>query len=101
MRPKPRKRTILLALTSTHHGFYRGAARYATEHDWHVVADTILQEILRVRVNHAQKLLETTSLSVTDVAARSGFVNLNHFFCVFHARTAVTPRAFRLARSTY
>jgi hypothetical protein len=41
MRPKPRKRTILLALTSTHHGFYRGAARYATEHDWHVVADMI------------------------------------------------------------
>jgi LacI family transcriptional regulator len=59
---------------------------------------TILHEILRVRVNHAQKLLETTSLSVTDVAARSGFVNLNHFFRVFHARTAVTPRAFRLAR---
>jgi len=41
MRPKPRKRTILLALTSTHRGFYRGAARYATEHDWHVVADMI------------------------------------------------------------
>src|SRR6476660_7573040 len=41
MRAKHRKRTILLALTSTHHGFYRGAARYAAEHDWHVVADMI------------------------------------------------------------
>jgi hypothetical protein len=41
MRQKPRKRTILLALTSTHHGFYRGAARYAAEHDWHVVTDMI------------------------------------------------------------
>jgi hypothetical protein len=41
MRTKARKRTILLALTSTHHGFYRGAARYAAEHDWQVVADII------------------------------------------------------------
>jgi LacI family transcriptional regulator len=59
---------------------------------------TILHEILRVRLNHAQKLLETTSLSVTDIAARSGFVSLNHFFRVFHGRSGLTPRAFRLAR---
>jgi LacI family transcriptional regulator len=59
---------------------------------------TMLHEILRVRVNHAQKLLETTSLSVTDIAARSGFASLNHFFRVFHGRTGLTPRAFRLAR---
>jgi LacI family transcriptional regulator len=58
---------------------------------------TVLHEILRVRINHAQKLLETTSLSVADIAARSGFVSLNHFFRVFHDRTGVTPRAFRLA----
>jgi LacI family transcriptional regulator len=59
---------------------------------------TILHEILRVRVNHAQKLLETTPHSVTDVAVRSGFASLNHFYRVFHARTGLTPRAFRLAR---
>ena len=59
---------------------------------------TILHEILRVRINHAQKLLETTPLSVTDIAAQSGFASLNHFFRVFHARTGLTPRAFRLAR---
>jgi LacI family transcriptional regulator len=59
---------------------------------------TPLNEILRVRVNHAQRLLETTSLSVGDIAARSGFVNLNHFFRVFQARTGLTPRKFRLAR---
>jgi LacI family transcriptional regulator len=59
---------------------------------------TILHEILRVRVNHAQKLLETTPHSVTDVAIRSGFASLNHFYRVFHARTGLTPRSFRLAR---
>jgi len=59
---------------------------------------TILHEILRVRVNHAQKLLETTLYSVTDIAIRSGFTSLNHFYRVFRARTGLTPRAFRLAR---
>jgi LacI family transcriptional regulator len=59
---------------------------------------TVLHEILRVRVSCAQRLLETTSLSVTDIAARSGFVNLNHFFRVFQGRTGLTPRKFRLAR---
>jgi LacI family transcriptional regulator len=48
MREKPRKRTILLALTSTHHGFYRGAARYAAEHSWHVVADMIYDATIPV-----------------------------------------------------
>ena len=56
---------------------------------------TMLHEIVRVRINHAQKLLETTTLSVTDIAAQSGFASLNHFFRVFHGRTGVTPRAFR------
>jgi LacI family transcriptional regulator len=59
---------------------------------------TILHEILRVRVNHAQQLLETTPHSVTDIAIRSGFASLNHFYRVFRARTGLTPRAFRLAR---
>jgi len=35
------KRTVLLALTSSHHGFFRGVARYAREHRWHLVADMI------------------------------------------------------------
>jgi transcriptional regulator GlxA family with amidase domain len=55
----------------------------------------MLHEILRVRINHAQKLLETTMLSVTDIAVQSGFASLNHFFRVFHGRTGVTPRTFR------
>jgi len=58
---------------------------------------TILHQILRMRVNYAQKLLETTSRPVTDIAAQSGFATLNHFFRVFHDRTGSTPRAFRLA----
>jgi LacI family transcriptional regulator len=38
--PKKQK-SVLLALTDTHHGFYVGAARYAREHGWHLVTDMI------------------------------------------------------------
>jgi hypothetical protein len=31
-------------------------------------------------VNRAQKLLETTGLTMVDIAAQSGFASLNHFF---------------------
>ena len=40
MAPPP-KRSVLLALTDTHHGFLKGAARYAREHHWHLVPDMI------------------------------------------------------------
>ena len=36
-----KKRTVLLALTSAHHGFFKGVARYAREHNWHLVADMV------------------------------------------------------------
>lgn len=37
----PRQKSVLLALTDAHHGFYAGAARYAREHGWHLVTDMI------------------------------------------------------------
>lgn len=36
-----KKRNILLALTTSHHGFYRGVARYARKHNWHLVTDML------------------------------------------------------------
>jgi len=38
---KTLKRSVLVALTDTHHGFFKGVARYAQEHQWHLVADMI------------------------------------------------------------
>jgi LacI family transcriptional regulator len=58
---------------------------------------TILSEILRVRVNQARHLLETTQLGVADVAVRSGFANLKHFYRVFRAQIEMTPRSYRVA----
>jgi LacI family transcriptional regulator len=59
---------------------------------------SVLQEIVRTRISQAKLLLATTDLPVADVAARSGFANLNHFFRVFRQRTESTPRGYRTAR---
>ncbi|MBV9877143.1 MAG: XylR family transcriptional regulator [Verrucomicrobia bacterium] len=61
---------------------------------------TILHEILRVRTNHAQKLLETSNQSITGIATSSGFTSINHFYRVFRECTGQTPRAFRLSGHT-
>ena len=36
-----KKRNILLAITTTHHGLYRGVARFARENDWHLTTDML------------------------------------------------------------
>ncbi len=36
-----KKRNVLLAITTAHHGLYRGVARYAREHNWHLVTDML------------------------------------------------------------
>ena len=38
---RERPKSVLLALSDTHHGFYVGSARYAREHGWHLVTDMI------------------------------------------------------------
>jgi LacI family transcriptional regulator len=58
---------------------------------------SILSEILRIRMKQARNLLQTTELPMADIAIRSGFANLNHFFRVFRTQIEMTPRAFRVA----
>jgi LacI family transcriptional regulator len=36
-----KNRTVLIALTSAHYGWFKGVARYAREHNWHLVADML------------------------------------------------------------
>ena len=62
------------------------------------ICRSVLQEIIRTRTSQAKLLLATTDLPVADVAARSGFANLNHFFRVFRQQTESTPRGYRVAR---
>lgn len=52
--------------------------------------------IIDVRLLHAQKLLRVTDLSISDVAARSGFEDPSYFGRQFRRRFGMSPKAFRM-----
>ena len=60
-----------------------------------VMGCSILAEIDRVRMRHAQKLLATTDLPLKRVAALSGFRYLPYFSRWFQQLTGQTPHEFR------
>lgn len=57
--------------------------------------NTIKQFLTEYRVHQAKMLLADTVLPVTEVAARTGFGDLSHFFGVFKQQTGQTPKQYR------
>ncbi len=51
----------------------------------------------RQRINHAQHLLESTSVSITGVAAAVGIYDPAYFSRIFHKQTGLSPSAYRVA----
>ena len=60
-----------------------------------VVGHSIAQEIRLSRMRHAQHLLSSTTLSIIDVAVRSGFDSTSGFIRAFREHTGVTPAEYR------
>jgi len=60
-----------------------------------VLGRTILQEIYRVRVEHAKRLLVQTHWPIGVIALRSGFSCPRHLDVRFRQLTGMTPRAYR------
>lgn len=56
---------------------------------------TIYEYLLSERIAHAQRLLLTTSLGVTEVAFNCGFNSVSSFNAAFLKITGCTPRDFR------
>jgi LacI family transcriptional regulator len=56
---------------------------------------TPLQEIRRVRIETAKKLLSETDLAMPAIARRSGFSNAERLSSVFHSMTGMTPTQYR------
>jgi AraC-like DNA-binding protein len=50
-----------------------------------------------IRLRHAEMLLATTSLSITEIAGRCGFASLSYFSKVFRSTQGTSPREFRRA----
>lgn len=55
-----------------------------------------LAEYIRAqRIRHAQRLLLTTNLSITDIASAVGLSDYNHFSKIFKQMTGVSAREYR------
>ena len=59
---------------------------------------SLREELWRVRIEAAQKLLTGTDLSMLDVALRCGFSGASVFSSMFKKRTGTTPSGFRRRR---
>jgi len=67
------------------------------------VGRTLIQELTRLRVEHARKLLPDRKLKLEVIAVESGFSNRFHFIRSFERVTGMTPKGYRalLARKAY
>lgn len=48
-----------------------------------------------MHIKESRNLLRNTSLSITDIALRTGFSNSNYFTSVFHRQTGKNPTKYR------
>ncbi|MCP2264295.1 helix-turn-helix domain-containing protein [Promicromonospora thailandica] len=68
---------------------------YAMAQFRRVVRTTIVDYLTRCRLAEARRLLVTTDLPVTDVAAESGFSSVSRFYSAFGAACGMPPAAYR------
>ncbi len=59
---------------------------------------SLLKYLHQLRVSHAQRLLLTSDLRITDIALESGFGSATQFYEAFKSLTHSTPSAFRQSR---
>lgn len=56
---------------------------------------TIMEYLTEYRVSKSLYLLENTSLSITDIAQKTGFSTTSYFITVFKGKMSVTPLKYR------
>ena len=56
---------------------------------------TITSYIMKLRLEHFCRLLETTDLSISTAADRSGFINSSNFSTIFRKYMGITPGEYR------
>ena len=71
------------------------ARRSLERHFQQVFGRSPLDEIRRLRINKARKLLAETDLPMQDIAEACGFATYNYLTHVFKQTTNVTPRDYR------
>lgn len=73
----------------------RASRRFLEERFRAVLGCSIHDEIFRVRLGMAQRLLSTTDLPLKDVAIRSGFRRPDYLSAVFRRSLGISPSTYR------
>jgi len=60
-----------------------------------VIGRTVQQEIAEVRLQEAKRLLRTTSLSIKEIVAQTGYGSVEYFTRRFRAATGLPPATYR------
>ncbi|MCA5961131.1 AraC family transcriptional regulator [Blautia sp. RD014234] len=55
---------------------------------------TITEYLLEYRLSKAAALLETSGLSITEIAEQTGFCDVSYFIKMFRRKTRITPKAY-------
>lgn len=61
----------------------------------HALNRTVHDEILRVRLDKARRLLRSSELSLSQVSAKTAFASASDFCKIFRRETSLTPMAYR------
>lgn len=59
------------------------------------------QYFLKIKLNYARSMLETTDLSVLDIASTVGFSSIGHFTKVFKLQYSIPPASYRKKWNNY
>ena len=70
--------------------------RYLERHFRDRLGRSVRDELLQERLGRVTSLLETTGLTIEEIAARTGFARGNHLATLFRDKTGATMRQWRL-----
>ena len=60
----------------------------------HMMNMTITEYLVEYRLAKAAALLESSGLSVTEIAEQTGFCDVSYFIKMFRRKTGITPKAY-------
>ena len=70
----------------------------STSHCQHIYKEffgiSIHQDMIRGRIEHAAALIQTTDMSISEIAAACGYENLEHFSRQFKKISRMTPTEY-------
>ncbi|THF74005.1 response regulator transcription factor [Cohnella fermenti] len=76
--------------------FIHMSKNYFSEQFKRHTGHNFIEYVIRLRIDHAKHLLETTHLKIIDVGAKSGFQSPKHFLKLFKRLEGMTPAEYRM-----